>query len=201
MNSSKVRIYELSRELNLENKDILAICERLNIAVKSHSSTITEDEASRIRTAAASYAADTSGAPQKPLTATPPTSQPTDNHKGSKRPVRKQQILEIRRPAVAPEAPRSPEARPPQPQKNDDSPAATDQLLTPPSRPTSPTRPSPAVSPVSKTTPQEDAQRPAERLSAPPASRGEAKADQPAGAAQTPQTQGYGGPHLGCARA
>ena len=172
MNSSKVRIYELSRELNLENKDILAICERLNIAVKSHSSTITEDEASRIRTAAASYAADTSGAPQKPLTATPPTSQPTDNHKGSKRPVRKQQILEIRRPAVAPEAPRSPEARPPQPQKNDDSPAATDQLLTPPSRPTSPTRPSPAVSPVSKTTPQEDAQRPAERLSAPPVEPG-----------------------------
>ena len=38
MNSGKVRIYELSRELNLENKDILTICDQLNISVKSHSS-------------------------------------------------------------------------------------------------------------------------------------------------------------------
>lgn len=49
MNKGKVRIYELSKELELENKDILAICEQLNIAVKSHSSTISEDEAGRIR--------------------------------------------------------------------------------------------------------------------------------------------------------
>ena len=57
MNNGKVRIYELSRELNLENKDILSICEGLNIAVKSHSSTITESEAQRIRTAAEKYSA------------------------------------------------------------------------------------------------------------------------------------------------
>jgi translation initiation factor IF-2 len=49
---SKVRVYELTRELNLETKDILAICEQLNIAVKSHSSTITEPEANLIRAAA-----------------------------------------------------------------------------------------------------------------------------------------------------
>lgn len=48
MNNTKVRIYELSKELNLDNKDILAVCERLNIAVKSHSSTITESDAQRI---------------------------------------------------------------------------------------------------------------------------------------------------------
>ncbi|NEO34689.1 MAG: hypothetical protein F6K36_30740, partial [Symploca sp. SIO3C6] len=45
MNSGKVRIYELSKELNLENRDILAVCEQLNISVKSHSSTITEEDA------------------------------------------------------------------------------------------------------------------------------------------------------------
>jgi translation initiation factor IF-2 len=56
MNNSKVRIYELSKELNLENKDILGICEQLNIAVKSHSSTISESEAERIRAAAPKYA-------------------------------------------------------------------------------------------------------------------------------------------------
>ncbi len=52
MNSGKVRIYELSKELNLDNKDILAICDRLSIAVKSHSSTIAEAEADQIRAAA-----------------------------------------------------------------------------------------------------------------------------------------------------
>jgi translation initiation factor IF-2 len=55
MNNGKVRIYELSRELNLDNKDILSICEGLNIAVKSHSSTITESEVERIRMAAEKY--------------------------------------------------------------------------------------------------------------------------------------------------
>ena len=57
MNNGKVRIYELSRELDLENKDILGICERLNIAVKSHSSTISESEAESIRSAAEKQAA------------------------------------------------------------------------------------------------------------------------------------------------
>lgn len=49
MNNGKVRIYELSKELNLDNKDILNICEQLNISVKSHSSTITNAQAERIR--------------------------------------------------------------------------------------------------------------------------------------------------------
>ncbi|NJK27660.1 MAG: hypothetical protein HC925_02690, partial [Coleofasciculaceae cyanobacterium SM2_3_26] len=57
MTNSRVRIYELSRELNLENKDILAVCEQLNIAVKSHSSTITESDAERIRSYADTYVA------------------------------------------------------------------------------------------------------------------------------------------------
>jgi len=52
MNNGKVRIYELSKELNLDNKDIKEICEQLNIAVKSHSSTITADDASRVRSMA-----------------------------------------------------------------------------------------------------------------------------------------------------
>jgi translation initiation factor IF-2 len=48
MNNGKVRIYELSKELNLENKDLLGICEDLNIVVKSHSSSISETEAEQI---------------------------------------------------------------------------------------------------------------------------------------------------------
>ncbi|MGL4883911.1 MAG: translation initiation factor IF-2 [Waterburya sp.] len=53
MNNGKVRIYELSKELNLDNKDIKEICEQLNIPVKSHSSTIDASEAERVKAVAA----------------------------------------------------------------------------------------------------------------------------------------------------
>src|SRR4028118_1855749 len=106
MNNGKVRIYELSRELNLDNKDILNICEGLNISVKSHSSTITESEAERIRTAAEKYsdrptvvrnrenAISTEGGPRPPST--------NKSMNGSPNIQRKQQILEIRKPKPRP---------------------------------------------------------------------------------------------------
>ncbi|WP_398336654.1 translation initiation factor IF-2, partial [Vulcanococcus sp.] len=47
--SGKVRIYELSKDLGLENKDVLDAAEKLAIAAKSHSSCISDDEAARIR--------------------------------------------------------------------------------------------------------------------------------------------------------
>ncbi|HIK24909.1 MAG TPA: translation initiation factor IF-2 N-terminal domain-containing protein, partial [Thermosynechococcus sp. M46_R2017_013] len=55
MSIGKVRIYDLSKELNLDNRDLLAICEQLGIAYKSHSSTISEADADRIREAAKTY--------------------------------------------------------------------------------------------------------------------------------------------------
>ncbi len=51
MNNNKIRIYELSRELKLDNKELLAICAQLNIGVKSHNSSITDSEVERIRVA------------------------------------------------------------------------------------------------------------------------------------------------------
>ncbi|MEH2320786.1 translation initiation factor IF-2 N-terminal domain-containing protein [Nostoc sp.] len=51
MNNGKLRIYELAKELNLDSKKLLGICEKLNIAVKSHNSTIPESEAERVRLA------------------------------------------------------------------------------------------------------------------------------------------------------
>ncbi len=61
MNNAKVRIYDLSKELHLENRDLLDICEKLNIAVKSHSSTISESDAERIKAAAEKYTAHQGG--------------------------------------------------------------------------------------------------------------------------------------------
>ena len=48
--SGKVRIYELSKDLGLDNKDVLDAAEKLSIAAKSHSSSISEAEAGKIRT-------------------------------------------------------------------------------------------------------------------------------------------------------
>ncbi len=103
MNNGKVRIYDLSRELNLDNKDILAICDRLRIPVKSHSSTITDESAERIRTVAEKYVG-THSSPSKSATAShKPSSQSPAT---APKPVapKKQQILGIRqnqeRPAV-----------------------------------------------------------------------------------------------------
>ena len=45
----KIRIYELSRDLNLENKDILDAAQKLSISVKSHSSSISAEEAKKIK--------------------------------------------------------------------------------------------------------------------------------------------------------
>ncbi len=102
MNNGKVRIYDLSKELNLDNKELLAICEQLDISVKSHSSTISEDEAERIRTAAEKQIKQTVGiAPQrKESTANSKANLQMSNVTKPKPAPNKQQILEIRKPKI-----------------------------------------------------------------------------------------------------
>ena len=47
---SKIRVYELAKELGLDNKALLSLCERLGIEGKaSHSNSLTDDESDRIR--------------------------------------------------------------------------------------------------------------------------------------------------------
>ncbi|NCQ04685.1 MAG: translation initiation factor IF-2, partial [Cyanobacteria bacterium] len=55
MKNGKIRIYDLSKELVLDNKDVLEICSKLSIEVKNHSSTITESQAENIKEAAKTY--------------------------------------------------------------------------------------------------------------------------------------------------
>jgi len=104
MNNGKVRIYELSRELNLDNKDILSICEGLNIAVKSHSSTITESEVERIRMAAEKYSDRPVAVRSRDSAASTEGGSGSPSTKLIGRPdvQRKQQILEIRKPKSRP---------------------------------------------------------------------------------------------------
>ncbi|MEC4816214.1 MAG: translation initiation factor IF-2 [Scytonema sp. PMC 1069.18] len=98
MNNGKVRIYELSKELNLDNKELLAICDQLNIAVKSHSSTITDSEAERIRTQAEKVAA--TNVPSRKENGTHSHKSNSIQAGSRNRPAapNKQQILEIRKP-------------------------------------------------------------------------------------------------------
>ncbi|MGG6237568.1 translation initiation factor IF-2 [Nodosilinea sp. AN01ver1] len=177
--NGKVRIYELSKELNLDNKDILAIASRLDIAVKSHSSTIAESEADQIRSAARQ--ARTSSGPNRP-----DRPRPAAPIKNGARPERKQQILEIRRHRVTPKAdteataPSAPSAPAPVAQ---DKPArpSSDNLSKPPSRPgvapcssqpesqpKPPVSPSRPVAPAAPAAPPVEASTEVERPTVPP---------------------------------
>ncbi|QKD84372.1 translation initiation factor IF-2 [Thermoleptolyngbya sichuanensis A183] len=128
--NGKVRIYELSKELNLDNREILDVCEQLNIPVKSHSSTISEAEAARIRSAAERLAHSPSASHTPPVhrpTSTP-SSMPQRKQSAVQPPVKKQQILEVRRHRPAVEPPKRPEAQPaPAPQPTSSAPVRPDR--------------------------------------------------------------------------
>ena len=175
MNNGKVRIYELSKELNLDNKELLAICDQLDIAVKSHSSTISETEAEQIRTAAEKLAA-TNVMPKKELTTSHKANSPQIG--GSSRPTapHKQQILEIRKPKIlrntnsnAQEASvaistefASSEANPPSPPRPFATPVSSSM------KPTAPTRPVPRnQSEIAQKPPVTEAEQPLDRTPIP----------------------------------
>lgn len=130
MNSAKVRIYELSRELNLENKDILAACERLDISAKSHSSTITESEAQRIRTVTEGNASSPSSNNQTDLRRNGPVRSRVKGTVPQSMVQKKPQILEVRKPKIRLDATGE--------EDTSEAPAEvrySPQSLTPPSRP------------------------------------------------------------------
>ncbi|MDO9514635.1 MAG: translation initiation factor IF-2 [Syntrophales bacterium] len=47
---SKIRVYELAKELGIENKDLITRLEKLGIAVKAHSSSLEDSDVERVRT-------------------------------------------------------------------------------------------------------------------------------------------------------
>lgn len=148
MSIGKVRIYDLSKELNLDNRDLLAICEQLGIAYKSHSSTISDADADRIREAAKTY--QPHSAPPRKVSKTPPPV------KKAPAPQKTQQIVAVHtqpRPET-PEAPKpqlqQPPARPQPPEAI--APKAVEPVApkppTPPAKPEpTPPRPAPTLVP------------------------------------------------------
>ena len=47
--AGNIRVYELARELGMTNKETLDLCEALGIGVKSHSSSVVDAQADRVR--------------------------------------------------------------------------------------------------------------------------------------------------------
>lgn len=47
--AAKIRVHELAKELGLTNKETLDLCVTLGIAVKTHSSSIEDPQADRVR--------------------------------------------------------------------------------------------------------------------------------------------------------
>ncbi len=168
---SKVRVYELSKELGVENKDVLAACKSLDIDVKSHSSSVSEEDAARIRSKVPK-SPSSGGSSAKPSVAKPPAKKPINRPvaKGgpAKPPIKKkQQILEIRRPAPA--APEPPASAPASASPSPARPAAASPAGNKPSpaRPASPSRPGAPSKPVLNRAPAPRPKGPAKPSSAP----------------------------------
>ena len=163
--SGKVRIYELSKDLGLDNKDVLDAAEKLSIAAKSHSSSISESEAGKIRTLLKSGGGSkAASAPAKPAPG--------------------KAILSVKKaadtPAAAPAKPTQPR---PVAEKPVAAPAAPNRAMAqkPPARPAAPAKPAaPQAAAPQKTAPQkpvsrqqtivrqQPAQKPVERRTAAP---------------------------------
>lgn len=156
MNNGKVRIYELSKELNLDNRDILAICSQQSISVKSHSSTITEAEAEKIRAAAETFTPSHSSPAR--VAVSPGSPSPAPNV-----PPKKPQILEVRSSAVRPSvvSPKRPVSPPERPTTATSAPmSAPERAVTPPSSPAEPSSPALSGPPARTPAPIDKSERP-----------------------------------------
>ncbi len=154
--AKKIRVYELGRELGLTNKEALDLCVALGIGVKSHSSSIEDAQADRVRRKADAEGLRRPVAPEEPAPA-------------KKAPAKK---------AAAKKAPAERAAAPPRPATGDGTPTPEPPAETPrprlvssrgtpaPARPAerapaAPARPAAAPSPPAAPTPPHSAPRPA----------------------------------------
>ena len=167
----KVRIYELSRDLGLDNRDVLNAAEKLSIAAKSHSSSISDGEAAKIKALlnGNGKAAGGAKAPAKPeagnqilsLKKAPSTPSQSAAAPPSAPPSRKPEI--VAKPAAKPASPAKPAPSAPPSRK-------PEVVAKPAPKPASPAKPTPSAPPsrkpevVAKPAPKPTPARPAQPL-------------------------------------
>src|SRR5262249_56911177 len=100
MATKKIRVYELARELGVENAVVLDLANELKIGVKSHSSSIDDPSADRVR-----RLADSKGLRREPVVEEPePEPAPPPTPAPQKAPA----ADEAPAPVVEPAAPQAP---------------------------------------------------------------------------------------------
>ncbi len=109
--TDKVRLYDIARELGRDNREVLEACEQLGIPFKSHSSTISLEQAELVRS---KLGGSPSGKPPRPRTKSQGSS-PAEASAEAKASERSQAIVGIRRPAPAQQPATPREASSPKP--------------------------------------------------------------------------------------
>jgi translation initiation factor IF-2 len=108
----KIRVYELARELGLTNKETLDLCESLGIGVKSHSSSVVEAQADRVRRKAEREGLVRDQQPEEPAPAkkAPAKKAPAKKAAAKKAPAKEAapEPVEPSEPATAEAAPEAP---------------------------------------------------------------------------------------------
>jgi len=166
MSNDRIRIYDLSRDLNLDNKSVLELCDRLNVSYKTCSSTITEEEAERIRQAVQNRPPPPRPIPRGETRPSQSKEPPTPRNKELQIRSYTYRQSEEGQPSDKPQAPvrrdpphpSQPAARPPRPELRPQRPtlrspspeAPVPKPATPPRRPTPATPPEPAAIPALK---------------------------------------------------
>jgi translation initiation factor IF-2 len=182
--AAKIRVYELARELGLTNKETLDLCDALGIGVKSHSSSVVDAQADRVRRKAEREGLIRDEQPEEPTAKKAPAKKapakkaPAEKAPAEKAPAEKateEPAAEPARPAPAPAAePEAPAAEAPA--------APAPPAAEPTSEPPRPAPPAGARKSLVTSSGSEHPPRPAKRAeSAPPSPAGA----QPA-AAQAP---------------
>jgi translation initiation factor IF-2 len=156
MATKKIRVYELARELGVENAVVLDLANELKIGVKSHSSSIDDPSADRVRRLADSKGLRKEPVVEEPEPQAPPPPEPEKVPAVEKVPA---PVAEPVEPEVAPPpphrvvrstgglpepAPLSPRPAPaPAPgERREEAPAAASDAPAPPAPPTAPRSPS-----------------------------------------------------------
>lgn len=113
--TDKVRLYDIAREMGRENRDVLEVCEQLGIPFKSHSSTISPEQAEQVRSklSKARLVQPPRPRPKAQQQVQQPESHPPEPTPESRSGEGPRQIIGIRRPVPAQRQTPAAEATPP----------------------------------------------------------------------------------------
>jgi translation initiation factor IF-2 len=141
---AKPRVHEVAKDLGLSSKEVLAHLEKIGESAKSHSSSIDEAVAERVRSELGNGAAGGGAAPKKPSAAKPKAGKADASAPSAKAPAKAPEKPAAKAPAKAPEKPAATKPAPAKP------PAAKAQAPAPkpqpvPEAPAAQAEPAPAV--------------------------------------------------------